>query len=121
MALFNSYKSRKEGFNRLSGALVYLNPANKIEALRKRVELLNSQMEHLLIKRIEILKLEFSNNAGRLEVLSPLRTLARGYSIATSIKSGLVITDVGRLFTGEQFQLTLHRGKAICRVEELET
>jgi exodeoxyribonuclease VII large subunit len=121
MALINSARHRRESLNRLYGALLYLSPTTgRIETLRHRTRLLSSQIEHLLVQRLEMFKQEFSDNAARLEVLSPLKTLARGYSIATSTDSGRVITDAGKLFAGERLLLTLRRGRARCRVEELE-
>ncbi|MDD5284381.1 MAG: exodeoxyribonuclease VII large subunit [Desulfuromonadaceae bacterium] len=120
MALYNGVRYRREGFNRLCGALQYLNPANRIESMRQRTFLLSAQMERLLMQRLEALKQEFGDNAARLEVLSPLKTLARGYAIATRIDNGVVISDAGKLIAGDQLLLTLHRGSALCRVEELE-
>ncbi|MEI6205486.1 MAG: exodeoxyribonuclease VII large subunit [Desulfuromonadales bacterium] len=120
IALYNSVRRRREVFGRLYSALLYLNPANRIETLRQRTSLHSAQIERLLMHCLETLKQEFGDKAARLEVLSPLRTLARGYAIATSIDNGQVITDAGKLCVGEKLRLTLHRGMACCHVEELE-
>jgi exodeoxyribonuclease VII large subunit len=66
---------------------------------------------------MEALKHKFGDNAARLEVLSPLKTLARGYAIATRMDNGRVITDANELFAGERLLLTLRSGTAHCRVE----
>jgi exodeoxyribonuclease VII large subunit len=117
MALFNNVRHRRERFSHLCGALIYLNPTNRIENLRQQTGLISAQMERSLMQRLEALKQEFGDNAARLEVLSPLKTLARGYAIATRIDNGMVITDANELFAGERLLLTLRSGKARCRVE----
>jgi exodeoxyribonuclease VII large subunit len=73
-----------------------------------------------LAHRLKGLRQEFGDNAARLEVLSPLKTLARGYAIATQDRSGHVVTDAAELSAGDRLQLKLHRGLAHCRVESLE-
>lgn len=120
MALYNSVRHQQESFEHLSGALQYLNPVNSIEILRQRTGLLQSQMQRHLMQRLESLKQKFGDNAARLEVLSPLKTLARGYAIATRIDNGSVVSDTGKLFAGDRLLLTLQRGTAKCRVEELD-
>jgi exodeoxyribonuclease VII large subunit len=54
--------------------------------------------------------------AGRLDGLSPLACLARGYAIATG-PGGQVLTDAGQAVVGERVALRLHRGGVDCRVE----
>jgi exodeoxyribonuclease VII large subunit len=120
MALRNSVRHRREGFRRLYGALQYLSPAGRIQNLRQRTGLLSAHIERLLMQRMEGIKQEFGDNAARLEVLSPLKTLARGYAVASRVENGRVITDAGELTAGEQLLLTLRRGTARCRVEKLE-
>jgi exodeoxyribonuclease VII large subunit len=116
MALFNSVRHRREGFSHFCGALNYLNPTSRIENLRQQTCLFSAQMERSLMQRLEALKQEFGDNAARLEVLSPLKTLARGYAIATRIDNGRVITDANELCAGERLLLTLRSGTAHCRV-----
>lgn len=55
--------------------------------------------------------------AGRLDVLSPLRTLARGYSICTLAGTGTVVRDADRLKPGDRLNVIFRRGRAVCRVE----
>jgi exodeoxyribonuclease VII large subunit len=54
--------------------------------------------------------------AGRVESLSPLACLARGYAIAAR-PAGEVLTDAGRVAVGDPLTVRLHRGFLDCRVE----
>lgn len=111
----------RDRFERLQDALLHNDPKMMIDTLRQRITLLMVRAEHSQEQRLEALRREFGDNAARLEVLSPLKTLARGYAIATHGSDGTVVTDAGTLTVGEQLLLRLHRGQARCRVESLET
>ena len=112
---------RRDRFERLQDALQHNDPKGRIATLRQRVKLLSLRMEGLLNQRLELLRQGFGDNAARLEVLSPLKTLARGYAIATHGSDGTVVTDAASLAAGEQLLVRLHRGVARCRVESIET
>ncbi len=111
---------RRDRFERLRDALRHNDPKWRVEALRQRITLLSIRADGLLNQRLESIRQGFGDNAARLEVLSPLKTLARGYAIATHGETGAVVTDAGSLAVGEQLLLRLHRGQARCRVETLE-
>jgi len=55
--------------------------------------------------------------AGRLQALSPLATLARGYSICTTPDSGRIISDAGSVGVGESLAVHLHKGLLKCVVQ----
>jgi exodeoxyribonuclease VII large subunit len=73
-----------------------------------------------LTQQLETLRQGFGDNAARLEVLSPLKTLARGYAVVTHGSGGKVVADAASLTVGEQLLLRLHAGQASCRVESCE-
>jgi exodeoxyribonuclease VII large subunit len=55
--------------------------------------------------------------AGKLEALSPLATLARGYAIANRLPEGTVVRQSGQLAVGDRLNLRFFRGSARCLVE----
>ena len=110
---------RREHFMRLHDALLHNDPKDRIETLRQRIALLSVRSEGFLNQRLELLRQRFGDNTARLEVLSPLKTLSRGYAIA-SHSDGTVVTEAGSLVSGELLLLKFHKGQAICRVESPE-
>lgn len=56
-----------------------------------------------------------ANLAGKLQVLSPLATLARGYSICTAA-DGKVLTDSGIINIGDHVHVILDKGSINCTV-----
>lgn len=121
MGLLAAVSRRRERFSRLQDALQHNDPNSMIDTLRQRLSLLSVRAEHLLTQRLEAVRQGFSDNAGRLEVLSPLKTLARGYAIVTHGSDGRVVTAAASLAAGDQLLLKLFRGEACCRVESLES
>jgi exodeoxyribonuclease VII large subunit len=59
--------------------------------------------------------------AGRLEALSPLRVLARGYAIVTKEGETAPVTDAATLAAGDAVRVRLARGRASARVLSTET
>jgi|PersoiStandDraft_1058852.scaffolds.fasta_scaffold07972_3 exodeoxyribonuclease VII large subunit len=58
--------------------------------------------------------------AGRLEALSPLRILARGYAVVTKEGETVPVTDAARITVGEGLRVRLARGRVRARVVSTE-
>ncbi len=61
---------------------------------------------------------ELRSLAGRLDALSPLAVLSRGYAIARD-REGRVIKEAGQVSQGDSIQVMLHRGQIEARVESV--
>jgi len=59
--------------------------------------------------------------ASRLEALSPLAVLARGYAIATRAGEKKPLTDSKQVGEGEMVDVRLHRGRLSCEVRGRES
>ncbi|MGH8459688.1 MAG: exodeoxyribonuclease VII large subunit, partial [Nevskiales bacterium] len=91
------------------------NPAIRIATLRQLQQQLDNRLqlasERVLEKKTHALALL----SGVLDRLSPLKTLERGYAIA-SLSGGPVVTDVAAVQLGDRLALRLHRGELDCEV-----
>ena len=56
-------------------------------------------------------------DGGRLEALSPLAVLDRGYSITHKLPEEKLVKDAASLDIGDFVRVHFAKGKAICRVE----
>ena len=56
--------------------------------------------------------------AGRIEALSPLGVLSRGFALARDAQ-GAVLSDARRVSVGDRIDLTLSRGRLGCEVREV--
>jgi exodeoxyribonuclease VII large subunit len=57
---------------------------------------------------------------GKLQTLSPLAVLERGYSIARVLPSKKVVRRASMLKAKDRVNVKVHRGEFIARVEEIE-
>jgi len=69
--------------------------------------------------RLESLAGRLEQACGRLHSLSPLKTLARGYSIVQDRIDGEIINDVKQLEPGQSLYLRLAKGAAMAEVKQI--
>ncbi len=68
--------------------------------------------------RMQASRSRFANAAARLDTLSPLAVLKRGYAIAKKVPSMEILKASGEVSVGDRIDLRLYEGELRCRVEE---
>ncbi|MEA4822691.1 MAG: exodeoxyribonuclease VII large subunit [Clostridiaceae bacterium] len=111
--------SRKSDvFRTLSASRVLQNPQNTIDDRRMELahksDRLVAATQNALSRKREI----FLRDVSKLDAMSPLKVLARGYAFAQD-EQGAIVTDAGVLSQGDRLQLTLRRGKVLCSVDDI--
>ncbi len=86
----------------------------------KRMRFLSvlAQYEKLEKETLHRARVRLQSNAAKLQTLSPLAVLARGYSVA-GLPNGDVVKSVQQLTENEDFTLQLYDGNAVCTVKEI--
>jgi exodeoxyribonuclease VII large subunit len=56
--------------------------------------------------------------AGRLETLSPLGVLARGYAVAWNDERTAILRRASTITPGDRIHVTLHEGEIDCTVTD---
>jgi exodeoxyribonuclease VII large subunit len=118
IALFTAVQRRQDQVNALIRHLRAVNPAVQVERGRERIITLAARLEQGMHRLLDRSHEETAVQTARLTVLSPLETLARGYSVVRTLPEHRVVRDGADLVPGEQLELILYRGRALCRVEE---
>lgn len=92
----------------------------------ERVQDLSRQLDDLELRGTRALRYIVSRSrdhlgglAGRLESLSPLAVLNRGYSVTQRADDGQIVTDAGTLTEGDAINSRLARGEVVSRVERV--
>jgi exodeoxyribonuclease VII large subunit len=62
-------------------------------------------------------KSSFCTAAARLDALSPLAILERGYSVTRALPGYALVKDVQQVSVGQNVEVTVSRGAMICRIE----
>lgn len=91
-------------------------PKDRIDDANLRIDSLIKSMDSSLKMKTMHLKRELSSAAAKLDALSPLQTLARGYSIPTT-EDGTVIRSTKEMKVGTEFTLRMKDGSADCIVK----
>jgi exodeoxyribonuclease VII large subunit len=95
-------------------------PKRKLRETQQRVDELSVDLVRRCRDRLRQLQNRLVQQGGRLDALSPLAVLDRGYSIAHRMPAEKIIKDSASLGVGDAVRVTFAKGKAICRVEEKE-
>ena len=105
---------------RLSGLEGRLQSAARIWPVRgDHIGQLEHRLERAMAGLLRRLQDQLGRNAGRLDALSPLSQLARGYVIASRDPAGGRPADFSELAVGEQLWLRFAKGRARTRIEDL--
>ena len=91
-------------------------PKDKIDDYNLKLDSLLRTMENSFKMKDMSLKKQLASAAAKLDALSPLQTLARGYSIPTA-EDGTVIRSAKDMKKGMEFTLRLKDGSAECEVK----
>jgi len=112
----SGYRQRLE---RCAGSRVLTRPVTCIcDQRRQTVDLLEKQLCQGARNLANNQGNRLALLAGRLDALSPLSTLARGYSYTTG-PGGAVLRDAGRVSAGDPVSVHLYRGLLKCSVQEV--
>lgn len=98
-------------------ALQRLSPQNYIDNLRIRCDKASMTMDAAVKGAFAVKSKEFAAVCSKLDALSPLKILARGYGVAS--KNGRIISDIGDVATGDVINIRLGNGEADCEVKEI--
>jgi exodeoxyribonuclease VII large subunit len=88
--------------------------------LGARTEELRIRLRHALQRRVQASTHRLHLAQHKLDAVSPLATLARGFAVVTRA-DGSVITDAGTIRVGEEIRARVHRGAVQARVIGCDT
>lgn len=92
---------------------------SRIAVLRARHAAESARLEHVTRARVEDAHHELAVLAGRLEALSPLAVLSRGYAIALDAR-GRAVVRARDVRVGETLEIRVEHGTIAARVERVE-
>ena len=108
----------RERFNGLHRRL--RSPRESLNLARQRQAELARRLSQAMERQLKERDWRLSTLAERLDDLSPLRTLGRGYAIVTRA-GGELVRDAATLTPGERVNLRFVQGRAAARIEEVES
>jgi exodeoxyribonuclease VII large subunit len=99
---------------------VFRRPFQLIYDLTRQVDELSGRTTRAIRHRLQLARQQTETFASRLESLSPLAVLRRGYSITERVADGRIIRAASELTPGEEISTRFAHGRSISRVEKVE-
>lgn len=95
----------------------YKKPTQKINEQYMVIDMKVKALQNSMMLKLKEAKTSFVKETAKLDSLSPLKTLTRGYSIVTKQESGKVIKSVDDLNSGEKVNLRLSDGQKTATID----
>lgn len=113
--MVRSLRERRATLRRLEQRLAQQHPRTALSRKQAAVVELQRRMEREIWRRIGLARQRSLSTHSRLEALSPLQVLARGYSI-TLDATGRAVRDADSVRVGAQLSVRLHKGRLAVSV-----
>ncbi len=91
-------------------------PSQMFDTSAQKLDEIERRLRDGATRKMESMERAFENATARLESLSPIRTLARGYSFTTDPNSGRVLLSASEIQTGQIIQTTFAAGSVQSQV-----
>lgn len=108
----------KNRLRSIANSYAFRKPLDNVLNLHQRLDDIIQRMGMRIKHILENDEKRLSNIVKRLDSLSPLRILSRGYSITTRFDDGSPIKSAKQLKRGEKIKTTLYEGYMVSVIEE---
>ena len=95
-------------------------PQRRLSALAEKLATLAPRAHAAMTRQLQGDALRLRGIARSLEAVSPLATVARGYSILTRVEDGALVRSAAQVKPGEQLRARLSEGELQLRVEHVD-
>jgi len=95
-------------------------PERMLDSSVQRLDEVDYRLTESLDRQIEKREFEFEKIASRLEAISPLKTLARGYSLTMDPQQGNILSRVEQVHVGLRTETRVENGNWTSIVERIE-
>lgn len=117
-ALRNKAITARQRLTQLGERRVFRAPTEWIRDRAQRLDDLSMRTARAMKHRLQLQRTKLDAWAGKLESLSPLGVLARGYSVTQRADDGTLVREVEQVRAGDLIRTRLGQGEILSRVEE---
>ena len=117
-AMTTSLSRRSRRHESLRRALVEFDPRHQLAAVKTRLVTHEGRLGRAVARRVHQSDARFKALAARLDGLSPLAVLGRGYAVAWDASRTRILRDPASVRPGEEIIVTLERGELRSTVKE---
>ena len=117
-AVDRGIRERRKRLEELGSRRVMRSPTGFIDQRRLELDSIRLRLDSAATRKLGRERQQFAVLAAKLDALSPLKVLGRGYSIALD-SEGRAVKEAGQLRPGDRLSLRLAKGEADCLVESV--
>ncbi len=117
-AVDRGIRERRKRLEELGSRRVMRSPTGFIDQRRLELDSIRLRLDSAATRKLGRERQQFAALAAKLDALSPLKVLGRGYSIALD-SEGRAVKEAGQLRPGDRLSLRLAKGEADCLVESV--
>jgi len=118
-ALLKQLHSAKQRYDILSSASALQNPQACLEPRKKALELYTNRLSGAQNRLLAELTQRFVAQTAKLDAMSPLKVLRRGYAMVQN-ESGSVVSRISQLVPGEKVSVRVSDGCFTAQVQTIE-
>ena len=108
---------RERAYQALRLKLETFDLRRRFSVLRTRLVAVDGRLGAVVARRVHMSDGRLRGAAARLESLSPLGVLARGYAVCWNADRTAIVRDASRVTTGDRVHVRLHQGELDCHVD----
>lgn len=113
----NRFDTEREKLNAIGKNAALYDPLYSINEKKRELVYLEDKLSSMVTSELEKNKSRVSATAGKLDALSPLRVISRGYALVE--KNGRTVTKTADLQTGDFIRIKLSDGSFSANVKEI--
>lgn len=119
-ALCNQASEARARLDHLAAHRAFRRPHERLQDLSRRLDDWESRAGRAIRAQLRLTRQALEASAARLQSLSPLAVLGRGYSITQRAADGRVIKNAAEVAPGDSIRTRLAQGDVVSRVEQVE-
>ncbi|MBI5417039.1 exodeoxyribonuclease VII large subunit [Candidatus Poribacteria bacterium] len=117
--ILNMYKNKTDKIDVLYNSIIHLGPFNKITQLREKAGSQEHRLISGIINSINRIKADMNVFIAKLDILSPLAILSRGYSITFTLPDKKLLIKSTETSPGKELEIKLAEGEILCEVKKV--
>ena len=118
MALVKKVEFMRLRYEKCMSSSVFKEPTRRINDNYMKIDIYIKQIENIIKQKCKNEKTRYIELVSKLDALSPLKTLSRGYSLAE--KNNKIIKSVKQLNKGDEFKIRFADGKISAKYVQKE-
>ncbi|UWV48335.1 exodeoxyribonuclease VII large subunit [Acetivibrio thermocellus] len=119
-ALQRNVKQKRDMLKKLADSVVFRQPYDRIYQERMKLDILNRDLKKSMFASLERAGSKLGFLIGKLDALSPLTILSRGYGIIKLEEKGIFVKSVNDVDVGEGIEVSVKDGRLYCTVRKKE-